>query len=52
MPQSRYSEDIDLVQINPGPIKQILSHLGEVLDFLSGKVIKQKRYNNTLLFRM
>jgi predicted nucleotidyltransferase component of viral defense system len=22
------------------------------LDFLSGKVVKQKRYNNTLLFRM
>jgi len=51
-PQSRYSEDIDLVQINPGPIKQILSRLGEVLDFLPGKVVKQKRYNNTLLFRM
>jgi predicted nucleotidyltransferase component of viral defense system len=26
--------------------------LGEVLNFLPGKVIKQKRYNNTLLFRM
>ncbi len=51
-PQSRYSEDIDLVQINPGPIKQILSRLGEVLDFLPGKVVKQKRYNNTMLFRM
>jgi predicted nucleotidyltransferase component of viral defense system len=52
MPQSRYSEDIDLVQINPGPIKQILSRLGEVLGFLPGKVIKQKQHNNTLLFRM
>lgn len=51
-PQSRYSEDIDLVQINPGPIKPILSRLGEVLDFLPGKVVKQKRYNNTMLFRM
>jgi len=51
-PQSRYSEDIDLVQINPGPIKQILSRLGEMLDFLPGKVVKQKRYNNTMLFRM
>ena len=49
---SRYSEDIDLVQINSGPIKPILSRLGEVLDFLPGKVVKQKRYNNTLLFRM
>lgn len=51
-PQIRYSEDIDLVQINAGPIKPILSRLGEVLDFLPGKVVKQKRYNNTMLFRM
>jgi len=51
-PQSRYSEDIDLVQINSGPIKPILSRLGEVLEFLPGKVVKQKRYNNTMLFRM
>jgi predicted nucleotidyltransferase component of viral defense system len=51
-PQSRYSEDIDLVQINAGPIKPILLRLGEVLDFLPNKVIKQKRYNNTMLFRM
>jgi len=32
-PQARYSEDIDLVQINPGPIKPIMYRLGEVLDF-------------------
>jgi predicted nucleotidyltransferase component of viral defense system len=51
-PQSRYSEDIDLVQINAGAIKPILSRLGEVLNFLPGKVVKQKRYNNTMLFRM
>jgi predicted nucleotidyltransferase component of viral defense system len=51
-PQSRYSEDIDLVQIDSGPIKPILSRLGEVLDFLPDKVVKQKRYNNTMLFRM
>lgn len=30
-PQPRYSEDIDLVQINPGPIKPIMYRLGEVL---------------------
>ena len=51
-PQSRYSEDIDLVQINAEPIKPILMRLGEVLDFLPGKVVKQKHYNNTMLFRM
>ena len=51
-PQPRYSEDIDLVQINPGPIKPILLRLGEVLSYLPDKVIKQKRYNNTILFRI
>ncbi len=51
-PQSRYSEDIDLVQINAGPIKPILSRLGDVLDFLPDKSVKQKRHNNTMLFRM
>ena len=51
-PQSRYSEDIDMVQINPGPIKDIMFRLGEVLDFLPNRVTKQKRYNNTMLFRM
>lgn len=50
-PQPRYSEDIDLVQINPGPIKPIMFRLGEVLDFLPDRVTKQKRYNNTMLFR-
>ena len=51
-PQSRYSEDIDLVQINPGPIKPIMYRLGEVLAWLPDRVTKQKRYNNTLLFRL
>ena len=51
-PQPRYSEDIDLVQIKPGPIKPILFRLGEVLSYLPGKVIKPKRFNNTMLFRI
>lgn len=51
-PQSRYSEDIDLVQINPGPIKPIMYRLGEVLNWLPDRVTKQKRYNNTMLFRV
>lgn len=51
-PQPRYSEDIDLVQISAGPIKPIMYRLGEVLDFLPNRVTKQKRYNNTMLFRM
>ena len=51
-PQPRYSEDIDLVQIYPGPIKPILFRLGEVLSYLPDKVIKPKRFNNTMLFRI
>ena len=51
-PQPRYSEDIDLVQIEPGPIKPIMFRLGEVLDWLPDRVTKQKRYNNTMLFRV
>lgn len=51
-PQPRYSEDIDLVQIASGLIKPIMYRLGEVLDFLPDRVTKQKRYNNTMLFRM
>lgn len=51
-PQPRYSEDIDLVQINAGPIKPILFRLGEVLDWMPNKVTKPKKYNNTMLFRM
>lgn len=32
-PASRYSEDIDLVQIKPGPIKPIMQRIGEVITF-------------------
>src|SRR5690606_25421173 len=32
-PAPRYSEDIDLVQIKPGPIKPILKRIGEVVTF-------------------
>lgn len=32
-PAARYSEDIDLVQIKPGPIKPIMERIGEVVSF-------------------
>ncbi|MEZ4951937.1 MAG: nucleotidyl transferase AbiEii/AbiGii toxin family protein [Saprospiraceae bacterium] len=32
-PAPRYSEDIDLVQIQPGPIKPIMKRIGEVVTF-------------------
>jgi predicted nucleotidyltransferase component of viral defense system len=51
-PQPRYSEDIDLVQIMHENIGTILNRLREVLSFLGKPVIKQKRNNNTMIFRI
>ena len=50
-PQPRYSEDIDLVQITPGPIKPIMYRLGEVLDWLPNRSTAQKKHSNKLYFR-
>lgn len=50
-PQPRYSEDIDLVQITPGPIKPIMFRLGEVLDWLPNRSTAQKRHSNKMFFR-
>jgi predicted nucleotidyltransferase component of viral defense system len=50
-PQSRYSEDIDLVQIQAEPIKETIIGIREVLSFLGEPRIKQKAHNNTLIFR-
>ena len=36
-PAPRYSEDIDLVQIKPGPIKPILQRISEVISFFKEK---------------
>ena len=51
-PQPRYSEDIDLVQIQPESVGAILDKLREVLSFLGKPVIKQKKNNNTMVFRV
>jgi predicted nucleotidyltransferase component of viral defense system len=51
-PQSRYSEDIDLVQIKPENIGMVLDKIREVLSFLGKPVVKQKKNNNTLVFRV
>ena len=51
MPQVRYSEDIDLVQINPGPIKPIFMRLGEVLSWLPNKSTQQTHYSNKIRFK-
>jgi len=50
-PQKRYSEDIDLVQIYPGPIKETIIRLQECLSFLGNATISQRSANNTLKFR-
>ncbi|MDR1898255.1 MAG: nucleotidyl transferase AbiEii/AbiGii toxin family protein, partial [Prevotellaceae bacterium] len=50
-PQARYSEDIDLVQINAEPIKETIDRIRDALSFLGKPVVKQKAHNNTLIFR-
>jgi len=51
-PATRYSEDIDLVQISAEPFGPIIDRLREVLSFLGDKPIrKQKQHNNTLVYR-
>jgi len=50
-PQPRYSEDIDLVQINAEPIKETMERIRKALTFLGKPVTKQKIHNNTLIFR-
>lgn len=51
-PASRYSEDIDLVQITAEPFGPVMDQLKEVLSFLGDKPVrKQKQHNNTLIYR-
>ena len=50
-PQARYSEDIDLVLINPEPMGPILDRLREVLSFVPDQQSKGKRYNHVLKLR-
>ena len=40
-PQPRYSEDIDLVQINAESIKETMDNIREVLSFLGEPKVKQ-----------
>lgn len=50
-PQVRYSEDIDLVQLVPGPVKPIVERLDEVLAWLPGKSFDGRRFGFRLKFR-
>ncbi|MBN1832505.1 MAG: nucleotidyl transferase AbiEii/AbiGii toxin family protein [Deltaproteobacteria bacterium] len=52
-PARRYSEDIDLVQIEPGPIGMILDTLQDVLNVFLGKPRRvQKERSVTLIYRV
>jgi len=51
-PQPRYSEDIDLVQIRPEPIKETIKKIQERLSFINtSSVVDPRKNNNTLRFR-
>lgn len=49
-PPARYSEDIDLVQINPGPIKDTIQRVQDKLMFIGETSTKQKKNNNNIFF--
>ena len=51
-PQPRYSEGIDLVQVKAEPIKETIDHLRDALAWLGEPVVKQKKHNNTLVFKV
>lgn len=51
-PQPRYSEDIDLVQVKAGPIKETYDRIRDVLAFLGEPKVKQNTHNNTLIYRL
>lgn len=50
-PAARYSEDIDLVQIKAEPFGPVIDKLRETLSFLGTPVRKQKKHNNTLVYK-
>ena len=50
-PQVRYSEDIDLVQVSPGPIKPIVERLDAALAWLPGKSFDNRRFGFRMRFR-
>ena len=50
-PQVRYSEDIDLVQVEPGPIKPIVESLDNVLAWLPRKSFDNRRFGFRMRFR-
>lgn len=51
-PAPRYSEDIDLVQIKPGPIKPIMDRIGKVINFFEeGRKTENRGHGIKALYR-
>lgn len=50
-PQTRYSEDIDLVQIRTEPIKQTVQKLQSALSFLGESAVKPRKDGIQIIFR-
>ncbi len=51
-PAARYSEDIDLVQVNAEPFGAIIDKIRERLAFLGTPRINQKQHNNTAVYKI
>lgn len=51
-PAARYSEDIDLVQINAAPFGDIIDKIRERMAFLGTPRINQKQHNNTIVYKI
>jgi len=49
--QPRFSDDIDLVQVHPQPIKETINRLQQSLSFLGKPGVRQKANNNILYFK-
>lgn len=50
-PQVRYSEDIDLVQVNAEHIGETINAVRNQLNFLGKPIVQQKANNNSLVYR-
>ncbi len=50
-PQPRYSEDIDLVQLSPEPIKEIIQKIQSVMSFLGDSKVVRKRNGFQIIYR-
>ena len=50
-PQARYSEDIDLVQVAPGPAKPLVERLDAALAWLPGRTFSARRFGFRTKYR-